>query len=97
MVSPNIKSLDPGVYTGSITLTFPDGSTVLGTATANSAGQWTITSTSLADGNHTLTVKQTDYGIEPTTAAGGLVRVENEVVLSFKISARAAYSAGSSG
>src|SRR5439155_22443640 len=37
-----------------------------------------------------LTVKQTDYGIEPTTAAGGLVKVENEVVLTFKISARAA-------
>src|SRR5260221_6699902 len=25
-----------------------------------------------------LTVKQTDYGIEPTTAAGGLVRVQDE-------------------
>ena len=27
VVSPNIKNLDPGVYSGSITLTFPDGST----------------------------------------------------------------------
>ena len=37
-----------------------------------------------------LAVKQTDYGIEPTTAAGGLVKVENEVALSFRIEARAA-------
>jgi polyisoprenoid-binding protein YceI len=35
-------------------------------------------------------IKQTDFGIEPTTVAGGLVKVENEVVLSFRISARAA-------
>lgn len=34
-------------------------------------------------------IRQTDYGIEPTTAAGGLVKVENEVTLSFRISARA--------
>ena len=37
-----------------------------------------------------MTVKQTDYGIEPTSAAGGLVKVENEVVLSFHITAKAA-------
>lgn len=32
-----------------------------------------------------LTVKQTDFGIEPTTAAGGLVKVEDEVAISFRI------------
>jgi polyisoprenoid-binding protein YceI len=37
-----------------------------------------------------MVVKQTDFGIEPTTAAGGLVRVEDEVVLTFRIEARAA-------
>jgi len=34
-------------------------------------------------------IRQTDYGIEPTAAAGGLVKVENEVALSFRIAARA--------
>jgi len=36
-----------------------------------------------------MVVKQTDFGIEPTTAAGGLVKVEDEVPLSFRIAARA--------
>lgn len=35
-------------------------------------------------------LRQSDYGIEPTTAAGGLVKVENEVSLSFRIAAKAA-------
>lgn len=37
-----------------------------------------------------LAVKQTEFGIEPTTAAGGLVKVEDEVGLAFRIVARAA-------
>ena len=36
-----------------------------------------------------MLVNQTDYGIEPTSAAGGLVKVENEVTLTFRIAARA--------
>src|SRR5882762_9192286 len=36
-----------------------------------------------------MVVKQTDFGIEPTSAAGGLVRVEDEVILTFRIGARA--------
>ncbi len=35
-----------------------------------------------------MVVKQTDFGIEPTTAAGGLVRVEDQVALTFRIEAR---------
>lgn len=35
-------------------------------------------------------LRQSDFGIEPTTAAGGLVKVENEVSLSFRIAAKAA-------
>jgi polyisoprenoid-binding protein YceI len=37
-----------------------------------------------------LVIKQSDFGIEPTTAAGGLVKVENDVPVEFKIGARAA-------
>lgn len=36
-----------------------------------------------------MVVKQTDFGIEPSSAAGGLVRVEDEVALTFQIEARA--------
>jgi polyisoprenoid-binding protein YceI len=36
-----------------------------------------------------LMVKQTDFGIEPTTAGGGLVKVEDEVTVTFGIVARA--------
>jgi polyisoprenoid-binding protein YceI len=36
-----------------------------------------------------IVVKQTDFGIEPTSAAGGLVKVEDEVTLTFRIGARA--------
>ncbi len=36
-----------------------------------------------------MVVKQTDFGIEPTSAAGGLVKVEDEVGLTFRIAARA--------
>ena len=36
-----------------------------------------------------LVVKQTDFGIKPTMAAGGLVQVEDEVPVTFRIIARA--------
>jgi len=36
-----------------------------------------------------LLIKLSDFGIEPTTAAGGLVKVENDVPVEFKIAARA--------
>jgi polyisoprenoid-binding protein YceI len=36
-----------------------------------------------------FTLKQTDFGIEPTTAAGGLVKVADEVGITFKLVARA--------
>jgi len=36
-----------------------------------------------------LVVKQTDFGIEPTAAGGGLVKVEDEVTVTFGIISRA--------
>ena len=47
-------------------------------------GNYTI---SYANGK--LTVKQSEFGIKPTSAAGGLVQVEDEVPLTFRIVARA--------
>jgi uncharacterized protein YbcV (DUF1398 family) len=43
-----------------VTLYDTDGTTVLGTTTADVHGAWRITSAALADGLHTLTVRQTD-------------------------------------
>ncbi|GJD88203.1 hypothetical protein BHAOGJBA_1716 [Methylobacterium hispanicum] len=43
-----------------VTLYDTDGTTVLGTATANGQGAYSITSSSLAQGSHSLTVKATD-------------------------------------
>jgi len=40
-----------------------------------------------ADGK--IALKQSDYGMKPTTAAGGLVQVEDEVPVTFHIVARA--------
>jgi polyisoprenoid-binding protein YceI len=36
-----------------------------------------------------ISLKQSDFGIKPTTAAGGLVQVEDEVPVTFRIIARA--------
>jgi polyisoprenoid-binding protein YceI len=37
-----------------------------------------------------FSLKQTDFGIEPTSAAGGLVKVADEVAVSFRLAAQAA-------
>ncbi|MFZ6648871.1 Ig-like domain-containing protein [Undibacterium sp. TJN25] len=58
----------------SITLYDTDGTTVLGTATADGAGVWSIVSSTLTGpGSHTLTVKQTDLAGNVSAASGGLV------------------------
>jgi polyisoprenoid-binding protein YceI len=40
-----------------------------------------------ATGKYTL--KQTDYGIKPYSAAGGTIRVKDEIVINFNIVAKA--------
>lgn len=54
-----------------------DGVTVLGSTTANGSGGWTIVSSTLAAGGHTLTARQTDAaGNESAASAGLLVRID---------------------
>jgi hypothetical protein len=48
-----------------------DGSTVLGTTNANGAGAWSITSSTLVTGPHTLTAKQTDAAGNVSSASNG--------------------------
>lgn len=54
-----------------VTLYDTDGSTVLGTGTAT-GGNWTITSSSLSDGSHTITAKATDTADNTGVASSGL-------------------------
>lgn len=56
-----------------VTLYDTDGTTVLGTATANGAGNWSITASALGAGAHTLTAKVTDAAGNTSPASTGLV------------------------
>ena len=60
-----------------VTLFDTNGTTVLGTAVADALGNWTITSSLLSDGVHSLTVKQTDIEGNTSVASAGLsVRID---------------------
>ena len=61
-VSDKITSNDAltGGGDANATVTFTEGSTTLGTTTANAAGVWNFTPTALADGSHTIIAKETD-------------------------------------
>src|SRR5207253_2202560 len=75
----NITNNTTPVFTGSgaeagatVTLFDTNGTTVLGTATADGSGNWSITSSTLSSGNHTLTAKQTDIAGNTSAASAGL-------------------------
>jgi len=55
-----------------VTLYDTDGSTLLGTATADASGNWSITSSALAEGSHTLSAKATDAAGNTSVASSGL-------------------------
>ena len=64
--SDGISSVATPVITGqaengaAVRLYDSDGTTLLGSTTANGAGNWSITASTLTEGAHTLTAKQTD-------------------------------------
>ena len=75
----NITSVTTPTFTGSgaeagatVTLFDTNGTTVLGTATADGSGNWSITSSTLTGGSHTLTAKQTDIAGNISAASAGL-------------------------
>ncbi|HYD71486.1 beta strand repeat-containing protein [Azospirillum sp.] len=66
-----------GTYTGtaeanSRVILYDGGSTAVGTATASSGGNWTITSSSLSNGQHSLTAKAIDASGNTSTASSAL-------------------------
>jgi gliding motility-associated-like protein len=75
--SDNITNITTPVFTGTaesgatVTLYDTDGTTLLGTATAI-GGNWSITSTTLSSGSHTITAKATDAAGNIGAASSGL-------------------------
>ena len=57
-----------------MTLFDTSGTTVLGTAVADAAGNWTITSSPLFDGVHSLTATQTDIAGNTSVVSAGPLR-----------------------
>ncbi len=63
----------------SITLYDTDGTTVLGTSVANGNGDWSIVSTTLSNGSHTLTARQTDTAGNVSSVSAGLALTVNNL------------------
>jgi len=61
-----------GTGTAGSTISVYDGATLLGTAAANGAGAWTLTTAALADGAHSLTATASDVAGNVSAASGAL-------------------------
>ena len=61
-----------GTAAANTTVKVFDGTTQIGTATANSSGAWTYTTAALADGSHNLTAKVTDAAGQTSAASATL-------------------------
>lgn len=59
-----------------VTLYATNGTTVLGTTTADHSGNWSITTSTLADGAHTLTVKQSVGGVVSAASSGLAITID---------------------
>src|SRR5207244_1325931 len=75
----NITNVTTPALTGSgaeagatVTLFDTNGTTVLGTGVADGTGNWSVTSSALAAGVHTLTAKQTDIAGNTSVASASL-------------------------
>ncbi|PKU25885.1 Ig-like domain-containing protein [Telmatospirillum siberiense] len=72
----NITSATTPTFTGTAeanaTVTLYDGATVIGTGTADGSGNWSITSSTLSSGGHTITAKATDAAGNVSAASSGL-------------------------
>jgi hypothetical protein len=74
----NITKVTTPTFTGTaeanstVTLYDTDGATVLGTGTTDGSGNWSITSSTLSEGPHTITTKATDAAGNTSAASSGL-------------------------
>src|SRR5205823_2990042 len=76
----NITNDTTPTFTGTTEANSPvvllEGSTVLGTTTADGSGNWSITSSTLSDGTHSITAKATDAAGNSTTSAALSVTID---------------------
>ncbi|HTB80040.1 MAG TPA: Ig-like domain-containing protein [Opitutaceae bacterium] len=100
--SDNITANTTPTFTGTaesgstVTLYDTDGTTVLGTATAT-GGNWSITSSALSEGGHTLTAKATDAAGNTSSASSGLsvtIDTTAPTVVSVSVPGNGVYKAG---
>ena len=100
--SDDITSNTTPTFTGTaesgstVTLYDTDGTTVLGTATAT-GGNWSITSSTLSEGSHTITAKATDAASNISSASSGLaatIDTTAPTVASVSVPANGSYKAG---
>lgn len=74
--SDNITNITTPTFTGTsaadstVRLYDTDGTTVIGEGTTDSLGNWTIATTALGEGNHTITAKVTRYGMTSAASTG---------------------------
>ena len=75
----NITNVTAPTFSGSgaevgatVTLHDTNGTTVLGTGVADGSGNWSITSSTLSVGTHTVSVTETDIAGNTSTASSGL-------------------------
>ncbi|WP_253706016.1 Ig-like domain-containing protein [Bradyrhizobium sp. WD16] len=61
-----------GTAVASSTVKVFDGNTQVGTATANSSGRWSVTTSALGDGSHSLTATDTDSSGHTSAASAAL-------------------------
>jgi len=98
----NITSDTTPTFTGTaeanstVTLYDTDGTTVLGTTTADGSGNWSITSSTLSAGSHTITTKATDSAGNTSAASSGLsVTVDAVAPTAGTVTANNIYTNGS--
>lgn len=68
-----------GVAEAGATVVLYEGSTKLGSATADGSGKWSITSSNLLEGSHTLTATQTDVAGNLSVASSGFTYIRDTV------------------
>ncbi|WP_417068916.1 Ig-like domain-containing protein [Niveibacterium terrae] len=77
-------------------VTLYEGSTVLGTTTADSSGNWSITSSVVADGSHNLTARATDAAGNVSTAGSLTLSVDTAASVTPVLALSPASDSGSS-
>jgi hypothetical protein len=99
----NISGNTTPTFTGTaeanatVTLYDTDGTTSLGTATADGSGNWSITASTLSAGSHTVTAKATDAAGNVSSASSGLavtIDPTAPAVSSVGVPANGSYKAG---